>query len=63
MYTDAVDPVPVPKNPSKRVPIPWNHRTSTNKSDFLEVNGRKNVMSKNETLPASQHHDQAQMVE
>jgi len=44
MFTDAVDPVPVPKNASKRVPMPCNHRTSTNKSNFLEVNGRTNLM-------------------
>jgi len=29
MYTDAVDPIPVPKKPSNRVDMPWICQTLT----------------------------------
>ena len=47
MYTDAVDPVAVPKNPSRRVPIPWNHQNWLCKSNFVELHAHTDGNLKN----------------
>lgn len=35
IYTDAVEPLPAPNMPSRRVPIPWNNKLSESEPDYV----------------------------